>query len=705
MLTFGSKPILFESGGDVADFFRRNLPLEGMRAFCPPSALVSGAVDEWSIPNYCPRPPIGLNQLYWPTGASRWAIGLFLMAKTDIAALSARNTTYDLSFKGNDGTITCPMYLLESRPVSAASGERLELAVLVDDRYWWQYRASADEESPDTWAALFTSLKSATGASFTNPTISGNYLIPDAEKLSRRYSNAAMMLDAAAHSVGVRIVRRLSGTVEAITSGTSTSRLNSQIGKWTKLAGGVKGASPEPAAVVVTFPQFPEPGDDKGAVWAVQSSNTGNTVAGTEKVFHSTAKADVSAGGSTPSNLSNLGSLGSQIATDYLAWLGTDFDVAYHGVCNWLPTGFDDHMLISFGRECVNSLVVTGDNDKDNAIEGVAEAVYDYVKSTRVQSVPVNFGPEHQLSQDSSVDEDYKPYIEFELDEELEKCSPGATATLIAQNGKGYDNPNSTIWVKNRTDGTNPNNCYVFTGKPGDRGKATKGDDGDYGIDNIDGAIPSSGRGFAMIEGYVLGKMLKSDSGQGVTVTNTYGTDAISPNQTVGVTNPASINEVTGVFEAEAGAWCKASRDTNGQFRFDVVECPAEELTADDYTMANAASGAYGGGGMEDVDGLIDLLVLNARERLGVPWKDRLAARRHHRIERGKARGARRDGAARRAGQRYAQGMRNTFALNVATQVNIHQNIHAQYDNYWDNMAAIFDGVIQPPNMPPHLPW
>lgn len=457
-LRYGGKPILLEQDGQVADFLKKSLPLDGLRAFAPPVSVdngFTGSIDSEAgrpanlpLPNYPAPPAIGVNQLYWPQGASRWAFGHFLMAKSDAEALSLRTTPYILKVGGADGVINISLYLLQSRPLSAGTGERLELVTLVDERYFWHFRATADADPPATWDAAFTAIKGDLGISFTNPTISADYLIPDATELSRRASNAAVMFDAIAHSVGCRVVRHLDATVEVITASDSTTRLNDQKNKWTKMAGAVFGDTLLPENVSVSFAKWPKNcAGEAGGVYIDTAAAPGEaeTVAGTEKIVHSTAKADVSDDfDADPDNKTELDTLAAKIGSDYYDWAATHFDISLQGIVHWLPTGFDDHILLSFRKEFDCGVKATADLDDEGLpVVGMAK-IYDYTRSTRVQSLPPNFGVEYQLSQDSGVDTTEEDYGEIVLGKMDANLSDGGSATMSIWSGDAGSETDST---------------------------------------------------------------------------------------------------------------------------------------------------------------------------------------------------------------------------------------------------------------------
>lgn len=103
--------------------------------------------------------PVVPNSLYWPSGASRFAVGYFFAAKSDLDALrlQARTTpnSYDfqaLPFSMDDGgtTIQTNLFMLPPRPLADISQwggttqDGLYLLTLVDERYFWWERSTRE---------------------------------------------------------------------------------------------------------------------------------------------------------------------------------------------------------------------------------------------------------------------------------------------------------------------------------------------------------------------------------------------------------------------------------------------------------------------------------------------------------------------------------------------------------------------------------
>lgn len=360
-------------------------------------------------PNYPGIPEIGINQLYWPTGASRWSFGHFIAHDDEKKAIVKAAHTDPTSPKaltlkmGEDkGAFIKPeMFLLPPRPLTVkTSGNAGWLLTLVDVRYFWQLKEVGDllPTETTTWDALFDLLLAAVDeTSVTKDTVDADYLNPDKTQFTRFCDNPAILLDAATHSVGQRLVRRIDGQVTLMNFTTAdalaTDNLDSPEDSWTRIAGDSfdDEIGDLPRTVKVCFPKIADHVPDCDcAVFAISKDPAdlaldfplfNTTVSDATKVFHSACYAELTAGGS-PSNLSKLTPLAEQIATDYYKQFERRFDYTFNGIKLWDPTSYDDHTLYSFGRQRP---------DKS------------YDVTTRVQSVPLNFGIDDQLSQDTDI--------------------------------------------------------------------------------------------------------------------------------------------------------------------------------------------------------------------------------------------------------------------------------------------------------------
>ena len=424
MITLNGIPLLLEDpDGVVRRWMERYYPDFGVFGDMP-TALKSGRTGSISgntagvglgLPNYPPAPPPRLNTLYWPTGATRWARGYFLADQASMHKIhdEAHGSSYlqPLTLKMSDEVeeheeLETSMWLLTPKPITAIPGkEQLWLLPLVDDRYWWQFKhaiiSPADNlrlVTATTWADLFTARGDAVGAEIEIGTVSSDYLKPDLTEFSRCFDSAPQMMDAAAHSVGLRIIYQLDGTLEAIGAAESEGRVlgNQDIKGYSLVAGGgaIAPNTHVPESLILACPKFaagkayitgemydytiddPTSSSEKYKAKKPQE---------TYRIIRTSALADfTTAGASTPANNTALNTLATKIATDYYDWLqfASDYDLTLAGLWNWEITGNDDYVEWTFGRQ---------------------DAGDEYLAHTRIKSVPYDFGVDDMLHQDSSL--------------------------------------------------------------------------------------------------------------------------------------------------------------------------------------------------------------------------------------------------------------------------------------------------------------
>ena len=366
----------------------------------PQSRSGYGSATGLPLFNYPSAPKPELYSLYWPTGATRWA-SLFVLVdgatlQEILLATSSGNASVPVVLQDtrNNLNVTTQMFCLAPRPLNTANAKtRLYVLPLVDERYYWQEKHSGffTVADGDTWDEAFTFLSTQLGVTIVHNTVSADYQQPDIAEMTRRYENAALLLDAVAASVGQRIVRQTDGTVESLNWSTSATTHATNIATGQLLMGGtisgVHDKSLLPSSVLVTFPKwrqfYPDPNGD---LYTVSNANTGGTT-GAIKTIHSTAFADFSTKSSDPDNRTNLQTLATRISTDYYASKAIAHDIQYASLKSWTFTAFDDCMIWRFGSTVENH------DPNEN------EQPFVYQASSRIQSLPYNFGEEEQLQQ------------------------------------------------------------------------------------------------------------------------------------------------------------------------------------------------------------------------------------------------------------------------------------------------------------------
>lgn len=208
------------------------------------------APDTWAWPGYSleglhhlpvPDRPKSeralLNVLYWPTGASRWAVFHGLMgddgaAAVQAAAGSSAPVALMLLMKDevSGNQVSTQMYLADVRAVLDADGAsspglaggsksyRLWWLTLVDERFfWWTKNLTYTYSS--SWASLLNNLVSAaSGSSASVPSVPAAYGSASASRWQGLTQPLPLLIDAAARSVGFRFVRLLDGTLKYVTA-------------------------------------------------------------------------------------------------------------------------------------------------------------------------------------------------------------------------------------------------------------------------------------------------------------------------------------------------------------------------------------------------------------------------------------------------------------------------------------------------------
>ncbi len=412
--------LLEDPEGKVCRWIDRYLSTDGMQFFGPLTAWVGSRsnprsnVEQFTafpIPNYPDPPKLKINTLYWPTGASRWSVGLFLADDAKLTEILSNLNADSLDMRGNaallriwdtDGPPSDVngmwMYLLPPRKVSAYDGSGTAgypkngvwILPLVDERYWWQFKRFSGEVS--SWDNLLESIRD-TVSSFSDWAMDGvpsEYGRPHSVEFNREDDSVAMVLDAAAHCVGMRFVmdthstaypatRRQTGLLRNPVSAESilNSNIHGFLSNYGILAGGefsnnhISMAKPE--KVLVVFPR-----GRKDRIGDTKEADLGGAVSDTYKVFHEAADTEIT-DDTWRQDLAN------RIAQDFKGWCSRLYDVTYPGIVDWRPCGFDNWIEFSVGKRLKGNI---------------------YKMQTRVCSMPLNFGVENLCHQQDPTPDD-----------------------------------------------------------------------------------------------------------------------------------------------------------------------------------------------------------------------------------------------------------------------------------------------------------
>lgn len=426
MIEYCGVPLILDSPKDVlGDFLNRYQSLEDLRLFgAEPVASDNdllprnpGKQSYALMSQNWPTPPaLRLNTLYWPcTGASRWAwfIGLIdeweLEIILKVLHVGASDPVNKYGFlRLSEGQshykneINTPMYLLPPRRISSYTGGdkhgRLWLLPLVDERYLWQYidvgdnTASAIGATDFTWATFLGPTKLGALAPFSAAgldldAISADYKKPDGIAFDARSYTFPAVLDAAAESIGMRVVRDFGGTVYLMNYSRSATRLQDSLKPAADLETGydlIAGGKADkyqalrvPTKVTVVFPKWTNNGQyytvDRTAAVVLGADTL--THGGT-KVLYTSAQAEFDSSNAI-SNGTACTALANKIALDWYNWQTEVYDYTFQGLKKWKPQGYDDCILYAFG----NRRPETGEYDAQ----------------TRIVSLPMNFGVGAQL--------------------------------------------------------------------------------------------------------------------------------------------------------------------------------------------------------------------------------------------------------------------------------------------------------------------
>lgn len=436
-LTYAGQPLLFDYRQQAQRFLDRYLRMEDL--VVPPD---NTARHDWHCntygdthaglprPNYPAAPRARINTLYWPTGAARWAQGWFLANGATVDKLIDRGNPEAPWYNGE--SVSCdlkiaspavgdespyelvvPLYLLRPLQVTATLDQDYQdlwILPLVDQRYWWQFRNAGDlEDQLESWASLFYALNTALGITLVYTTVDSAYLTPDPIELYRSHDNAAVLLDAAAHSIGRRVVCDYDGTVRLADYTTEATALETNYDELKSNLGLIAGRpdewkpphnAPLPFQVTVAFPKSTGTRcaethhTEDITLTSLQSTlqyEDPVTVASVRKTVHCTNTAQMPSSGSVPTNYAELLALAIQYATDYYGWLLYCYDHCWAGLQRWIPTGYDDHVLFEIGVEYpeeIQAFAQTNEQFPDVWIHERLARRY----QTRVQSMPANFG-------------------------------------------------------------------------------------------------------------------------------------------------------------------------------------------------------------------------------------------------------------------------------------------------------------------------
>lgn len=344
-------------------------------------------------------PRLVLNTLWYPTGATRWGCGLFVVGNehkdTNVGGACSIVVNDDLTFRN--------WWIVQFRELTP----ELSLMVVADDRYRWQYASYSQwpMDETTTWADVFTRLEIDLGVSIG---FAGtDYLKPDPVEFQRHYGRAADVLEAAALSIGQRVVLNFNGSVSLQTAAVSAAEARAYRSTPTKggrsasnpIIAGYRTRNPSvPAQVAVVYP-FEQSGTAEGAgecyriaYNATDFDYEGKTVAGADKQFTASLRAENRLKTGSPENQADLDRLACRLARDFYRWsAATLYDELRPGVETHPPIGSDDFVWWHFGSLIPDT--VANESDETNG-------PFENLIATRYAGLPPDHEPETILAGD-----------------------------------------------------------------------------------------------------------------------------------------------------------------------------------------------------------------------------------------------------------------------------------------------------------------
>lgn len=461
-LKYHDVPLLWDQGGQSRRFQDMYHPLNEVLPYIAESIYrqdgKEGPVGQshvgLSMPNYPPPHPIRLNELYWPTGASRWGRAFFLIDTDGRNLVNTRLESWNYlhCHTGDEfPLLKVAMHALPPVPVSAYLTGTAYLGLwilpLVDSRYFWQFVSvddlGSDHDSLETWQDLLEWINGwLIGDIKDYPTIPDVYGKPDPDECGRRFRNIAHLLDAVAHSIGCRIVFQHDNTWECLDwdwsqayyndNFSNKQRQSTEENKDKKFAlymtagGDYSDALYLPMAVNVQFPKSIHRMLQRlKRVYSVYTTmNDALPDARHRKIdraykhIHTTYWASytgtecdqlVDCSDPKPTNSAECDALALRLSQDFYVGAGIAYDYTYAGVRDWLFSGYDDCAIYYLGAECEPHIYSRTDTVplSAEATGGQPPLVAQHQRRvmTRIRSMPCNFGTEDMLHQTKEDDE------------------------------------------------------------------------------------------------------------------------------------------------------------------------------------------------------------------------------------------------------------------------------------------------------------
>jgi len=307
--------------------------------------------------------------------------------------------------------VNCKMYMLPPIPIArmpynrsksvACAYEGLWLITLVDDRFWWNMRATdSDTIASTTWNGMFSALMSKIGGVGADIETSSPYGNMPKELYNCNWQpQMAQIFDCYLYQTQKRLIKNYNGTYSIVGPAMAKSLVAvNSIGEFNVVAGGglrmsplVASTAPSLATAIANAPMIPwkECQDLRHALprgitfltkactaVTVQNPFAAPSAAGRYKVY----KVKYTAPSAFYTNF----------AIDWFEWRRSSFDMTIAGIYSWLPTGHEDYIEFYHGADYAYTRIVKNQAndltgrllsclcaDECNQQEGLAEVVSD----------------------------------------------------------------------------------------------------------------------------------------------------------------------------------------------------------------------------------------------------------------------------------------------------------------------------------------
>lgn len=368
-VTYGGEPVLLDHNSRLQRYFETRWPDTDwlfqrmpMRGHASPY-WSTGHTSRIDTP-YPRLPSVRIGELVWPTGASRYARGLYVVDKERMRAIASGAFGYggdltsapvvwgnswnalDLTFRQDGVTKTYSMYALPPLRLDTTDEITLWLLPLVDERYFWQLQGYTGADIGTTWTSLTDAIEGVLGVS-GNFSAAGDYGTFDQDTFADTSISCGAALDLASLSTGQRVVTNESGgAVIYETAGAAAATRSNNFGLDGLRMGAVSPeiVEPEPIDFFARYVNDHYPHPHEKYVLTAGGTNSGSspespTVRCAWYVEHFQQAVDAGADAA-------FQDFADRFYADALAWNSRPYVASFAGIADWNASGFDDYVSI-----------------------------------------------------------------------------------------------------------------------------------------------------------------------------------------------------------------------------------------------------------------------------------------------------------------------------------------------------------------------